>query len=197
MNLLWLQIWLFSCFYFACRLESRLLLLEAVKQNFGFRLSCDLFCMHLLQECFHEKDFLNHRYHAKRCLYLCVIEKNLRCSKFICKVSWSTFQDEARKPVLHVYPGSSTNLPFFHIVGALEADTPTSGIFVIMLPSHFFNFHWCSNRNCRPSWILYKNNPDCGFFVQCFKVECINEKQCPGIYKRWYDCFTYVLVLWN
>jgi hypothetical protein len=66
-----------------------------------------------------------------------------------------------------------------------------------MLPSHFFNFHWCSNRNCRPSWILYKNNPDCGFFVQCFKVECINEKQCPGIYKRWYDCFTYVLVLWN
>jgi len=40
--------------------------------------------------------------------------------------------------VLHVYPGPSTNLPFFHFVGALEADTPTSGIFVIMLPSHFF-----------------------------------------------------------
>jgi len=28
-------------------------------------------------------------------------------------------------------------LPFFHIIGALEADTPASGIFVIMLPSFF------------------------------------------------------------
>ncbi|XP_066359298.1 uncharacterized protein [Miscanthus floridulus] len=70
----------------------------------------------LPKECFHEKDFLNHRYHAKRCLYLCVIEKNLRCSKFICKVSWSTFQDEARKPVLHVYPANEiADLPGFYI----------------------------------------------------------------------------------
>jgi len=28
-------------------------------------------------------------------------------------------------------------LPFFHTIGALEADTPPSGIFVIMLPSFF------------------------------------------------------------
>ncbi|CAB4318037.1 unnamed protein product [Prunus armeniaca] len=43
-------------------------------------------------ECFHEKDYLNYRYHAKRCLYLC-------------KVEWSTLQNEVRKPVLIVYPG--------------------------------------------------------------------------------------------
>lgn len=98
---------------------ASLLLLEAIKQDFGFRLSCDLFCMHLPQECFHEKDFLNHRYHAKRCLYLCVVEKNLRRSKFIGKVSWSTLQDEARKPVLHVYPGCLPTFLFFHIIGAL------------------------------------------------------------------------------
>ncbi|CAL4904049.1 unnamed protein product [Urochloa decumbens] len=70
----------------------------------------------LPKECFHEKDFLNHRYHAKRCLYLCVIEKNLRSSRLIHKVSWSTFQDEARKPVLHVYPATEiADLPGFYV----------------------------------------------------------------------------------
>ncbi|TVU50990.1 hypothetical protein EJB05_02390 [Eragrostis curvula] len=70
----------------------------------------------LPKECFHEKDFLNHRYHAKRCLYLCVIEKNLRSSKKIHKISWSTFQDESRKPVLHVYPATEiAELPGFYV----------------------------------------------------------------------------------
>ncbi|XP_062204390.1 uncharacterized protein LOC133906481 [Phragmites australis] len=70
----------------------------------------------LPKECFHEKDFLNHRYHAKRCLYLCVIERSLRSSRLVCKVSWSTFQDEARKPVLHVYPAKEiTELPGFYV----------------------------------------------------------------------------------
>lgn len=58
-----------------------------------------------LQECFHEKDYLNHRYHAKRCLYLCIIKKYLKLSSVVCKVKWSTLQNEARKPVLLVYPG--------------------------------------------------------------------------------------------
>uniref|UniRef100_A0A0E0MK29 Nucleolar protein 6 n=1 Tax=Oryza punctata TaxID=4537 RepID=A0A0E0MK29_ORYPU len=62
--------------------------------------SADLL-VRLPKECFHEKDFLNHRYHAKRCLYLHVIEKSLRSSPLIQKISWSTFLDEARKPVLH------------------------------------------------------------------------------------------------
>ncbi|KAG8093698.1 hypothetical protein GUJ93_ZPchr0012g20382 [Zizania palustris] len=70
----------------------------------------------LPKECFHEKDYLNHRYHAKRCLYLCVIEKTLRSSTLIHKVSWSTFHDEARKPVLHVYPATEiAELPGFYV----------------------------------------------------------------------------------
>ncbi|KAI3902275.1 hypothetical protein MKW92_046280 [Papaver armeniacum] len=65
--------------------------------------SIDLF-IRLPKECFHEKDYLNHRYHAKRCLYLCVIKKYLDGSSKIGKIEWSTFQNEARKPVLVVYP---------------------------------------------------------------------------------------------
>ncbi|MCL7023428.1 hypothetical protein MKW94_008534 [Papaver nudicaule] len=65
--------------------------------------SIDLF-IRLPKECFHEKDYLNHRYHAKRCLYLCIIKKYLKASSRIKKIEWSTFQNEARKPVLVVYP---------------------------------------------------------------------------------------------
>ncbi|XP_020099122.1 nucleolar protein 6 isoform X1 [Ananas comosus] len=61
------------------------------------------------KECFHEKDYLNHRYHAKRCLYLCVIERSLRSLPSIRRIKWSTFQNEARKPVLLIYP--ATDLP--------------------------------------------------------------------------------------
>ncbi|KAK9284676.1 hypothetical protein L1049_023852 [Liquidambar formosana] len=67
----------------------------------------DLF-IRLPKECFHEKDYLNHRYHAKRCLYLCIIKKYLELSPLLHKVEWSTIQNEARKPVLVAYP--ATNL---------------------------------------------------------------------------------------
>ncbi|XP_022751385.1 nucleolar protein 6 isoform X2 [Durio zibethinus] len=60
--------------------------------------------LRLPKECFHEKDYLNYRYHAKRCLYLCVIKKYLKSSSSIQKVEWSALQNEARKPVLVVYP---------------------------------------------------------------------------------------------
>ncbi|MQL78687.1 hypothetical protein Taro_011122 [Colocasia esculenta] len=56
------------------------------------------------KECFHEKDYLNHRYHAKRCLYLRVIEEHLKFSPIVRRMEWSTFQNEARKPVLLVFP---------------------------------------------------------------------------------------------
>lgn len=59
----------------------------------------------LPQECFHEKDYLNYRYHAKRSLYLCLIKKYLASSSSIHKVEWSTLQNEARKPVLLVHSG--------------------------------------------------------------------------------------------
>ncbi|XWS45420.1 hypothetical protein CRYUN_Cryun15aG0135300 [Craigia yunnanensis] len=60
--------------------------------------------LRLPKECFHEKDYLNYRYHAKRCLYLCVIKKYLKSSSSIQKVEWSALQNEARKPVLVIYP---------------------------------------------------------------------------------------------
>ncbi|KAF4390253.1 hypothetical protein F8388_019908, partial [Cannabis sativa] len=57
-------------------------------------------------ECFHEKDYLNHRYHGKRCLYLCVVKKYLTSSPLVHKVEWSTLQNEARKPILIVHPAT-------------------------------------------------------------------------------------------
>lgn len=48
---------------------------------------------------------MNHRYHAKRFLYLCIVKKYLKSSSSSLKVEWSTFQNEARKPILVVYPG--------------------------------------------------------------------------------------------
>lgn len=66
-------------------------------------INVDLF-IQLPKECFHEKDYLNYRYHAKRCLYLSIIKKHLKCSSLVHKVEWSTLQNEARKPVLLVYP---------------------------------------------------------------------------------------------
>ncbi|KAK9065620.1 hypothetical protein SSX86_015021 [Deinandra increscens subsp. villosa] len=66
----------------------------------------------LPKECLHEKDFLNHRYHGKRCLYLCIIKKYLESSSIAKKVEWSFFQNEARKPILVVYPDvKSAGLP--------------------------------------------------------------------------------------
>ncbi|KAH6800552.1 nucleolar protein [Perilla frutescens var. hirtella] len=63
----------------------------------------DLF-LRLPKECFHEKDYLNYRYHSKRFLYLCIIKKHLKSSSFIQGVEWSAFHNEARKPILVVYP---------------------------------------------------------------------------------------------
>lgn len=66
-------------------------------------LNVDLF-LHLPKECFYEKDYLNYRYHAKRFLYLCKIKEHLTKSPLIKAVRWSSFQNEARKPILLVYP---------------------------------------------------------------------------------------------
>ncbi|KAK2372898.1 nucleolar protein [Trifolium repens] len=48
----------------------------------------------LPKECFHEKDYLNYRYHGKRCLYLCLLKKHLEKSPSIDRVEWSTLQNE-------------------------------------------------------------------------------------------------------
>ncbi|OMO95209.1 Nrap protein [Corchorus capsularis] len=77
--------------------------------------------LRLPKECFHEKDYLNHRYHAKRCLYLCVIKKYLKSCPSIHRVEWSTLQNEARKPVLVVYPDAKLD------------DVP--GLFIRIIPT--------------------------------------------------------------
>ncbi|CAK7339575.1 unnamed protein product [Dovyalis caffra] len=66
-------------------------------------INVDLF-IQLPKECFHEKDYLNHRYHAKRFIYLSIIKKFLNLDSSFEKVEWSTLQNEARKPVLLVCP---------------------------------------------------------------------------------------------
>ncbi|CAM8912250.1 unnamed protein product [Rhodiola kirilowii] len=58
----------------------------------------------LPKECYLEKDYLNHRYHGKRFLYLCVIKKYLKQCPLFEKVEWSSFQNEARKPILVAHP---------------------------------------------------------------------------------------------
>uniref|UniRef100_A0A0E0F9V8 Nucleolar protein 6 n=1 Tax=Oryza meridionalis TaxID=40149 RepID=A0A0E0F9V8_9ORYZ len=90
--------------------------------------SADLL-VRLPKECFHEKDFLNHRYHAKRCLYLHVIEKSLRSSPLIQKISWSTFLDEARKPVLHYFTVAAKEIAELH------------GFYVRIIPTASFLFN--------------------------------------------------------
>ncbi|KAL0343289.1 UNVERIFIED_CONTAM: Nucleolar protein 6 [Sesamum angustifolium] len=65
----------------------------------------DLF-LGLPKDCFHEKDYLNYRYHAKRFLYLCIIKNHLKLSSLVQDVKWSAFHNEARKPVLIVYPAA-------------------------------------------------------------------------------------------
>lgn len=57
------------------------------------------------KECFFEKDILNHRYHAKRCLYLFVIKRHLHSCSVVGQVEWSSFQDDARKPILVIHSG--------------------------------------------------------------------------------------------
>ncbi|CAH9146997.1 unnamed protein product [Cuscuta epithymum] len=62
--------------------------------------------LRLPKECFHEKDYLNHRYHAKRYLYLCKIKKHLNVFPQFENLSWSSFQNEARKPILVFCPAA-------------------------------------------------------------------------------------------
>ncbi|XP_031399532.1 nucleolar protein 6 isoform X2 [Punica granatum] len=56
------------------------------------------------KDCFLKTDYLDYRYFAKRCLYICVIKKYLKLSQLFSNVEWSALQNEARKPILVVYP---------------------------------------------------------------------------------------------
>lgn len=60
-----------------------------------------------MQAFFHEKDYLNHRYHAKRALFLAGLARHLEAK---CKVFESIkvvpFRGDARKPILVLTPGT-------------------------------------------------------------------------------------------
>ncbi|XP_022152358.1 nucleolar protein 6 [Momordica charantia] len=90
----------------------------------------------LPKECFHEKDYLNYRYYAKRFLYLCTIKKYLNSSLVLSKVEWSTLQNEARKPILIVYP-------------ALEGLKVAPGFFVRIIPTIAGSFFSISKLNIK------------------------------------------------
>ncbi|KAF3447128.1 hypothetical protein FNV43_RR12308 [Rhamnella rubrinervis] len=101
-------------------------------------INVDLF-VGLPKECFHQDDCLNHRYHAKRCLYLCIIKKYLTYSSLVRKVEWSTLQNEARKPVLMVHPAVN----FVEVPGFLVRIIPiaTSLFSISKLNLNWNNLH--------------------------------------------------------
>ena len=57
------------------------------------------------QECFREKDYLSHRYHVRRALYLAELARQLAGCDWVKEVRWSTFLNDPRKPLLVVVPG--------------------------------------------------------------------------------------------
>lgn len=80
-----------------------------------------------LQSCFHEKDHLNHRYHVKRALYLAVLKKALAKCACISSIKWSTFCEDARKPVLLLFPApdakGATTKSIIRIVPTISSET--------------------------------------------------------------------------
>lgn len=81
----------------------------------------------LPKSCFHEKDYLNHRYHVKRALYLAVLKKALAKCACISSIKWSTFCDDARKPVLLLFPApdakGSTSKSVIRILPTISSET--------------------------------------------------------------------------
>lgn len=61
-----------------------------------------------LQAFFHEKDYLNHRYHVKRALFLAGVAKALEanCSAFE-SFELVPFKADVRKPILVLTPGEA------------------------------------------------------------------------------------------
>nr|ADN34232.1 nucleolar RNA-associated protein [Cucumis melo subsp. melo] len=99
----------------------------------------------LPKECFHEKDYLNYRYHAKRFLYLCTIKKYLDSSSMFSKVEYSTLQNEARKPVLIVHPGKPEGCS----QPSLEELKVAPGFFVRIIPTIAASYFSISKLNLK------------------------------------------------
>ncbi|CAI5527769.1 unnamed protein product [Closterium sp. Naga37s-1] len=63
------------------------------------------------QACFREKDVLNHRYFARRALYLATLARHLAACDWVVAVEWSTLRDDVCKPVLLVIPRACKSWP--------------------------------------------------------------------------------------
>ncbi|KAH7300451.1 hypothetical protein KP509_24G063300 [Ceratopteris richardii] len=64
------------------------------------------------KSCFHEKDFSNHRYHAKRALYLVALRNQLKKCHFVKGMKWTTLHNDARKPLLLLKLGNELGVDF-------------------------------------------------------------------------------------
>ncbi|CAI5480139.1 unnamed protein product [Closterium sp. Yama58-4] len=63
------------------------------------------------QACFREKDVLNHRYFARRALYLATLARHLAACDWVAAVEWSTLRDDVCKPILLVIPRACKSWP--------------------------------------------------------------------------------------
>lgn len=67
------------------------------------RLCIDL-ALEIPAACLDQKDQLNHRYHAKRALYLAHLVGVLKGQPRVAAVSWDSFAGDPRKPALVLHP---------------------------------------------------------------------------------------------
>lgn len=58
--------------------------------------------VYIPKNCFQEKDFLNHRYHAKRALYLAAVQKHMARCSIVRSTKWTLLHHDGRKPLLLV-----------------------------------------------------------------------------------------------
>ncbi|CAI5968475.1 unnamed protein product [Closterium sp. NIES-65] len=61
--------------------------------------------------CFREKDILNHRYFARRALYLATLARHLVQCNWVIAVEWSTLRDDVCKPILLIIPRACKSWP--------------------------------------------------------------------------------------
>lgn len=102
-------------------------------------------CLHF-QTCFDVKDYLNHKYHMKRALYLACIAGKLQGSELVEEMHFSQSCDNPLKPVLEVKPKGKLGKRVVVIVHL----TSPAGVFKL---SRFSP----EKNNVRPNWYFEEN----------------------------------------
>lgn len=119
--------------------------------GYPLQLSCQSslkidFAVKMPKACFHHSDYLNHRYHRKRAMYLLCLAHHLQKNYLIGELKFTYFHGDHLKPVLLVKPNGKL------------AKKCTLSIFPY-LPHDFFKvnrFLPCRN-NVRPTWFFKEN----------------------------------------